>query len=204
MKRKLPSIGKIKRISEKTIWFLIRNPVLAVFLSLVLSLFLGFIIFYQYIFFPTQKDFSFDHDIVEFDKRTYQRVLEEWERRDKRIELIGEQEYKDVFFIVPEKNDKPAEIPVEETINDLDEEPEEDIVEKLLEKEEEELSPEELEIVLAETLFEFYRMRDEEMPKITERALVWEELGLGEAGEYKGHYHQNVVLLQTLKEKLAD
>lgn len=60
----------------------------------------------------------------------------------------------------------------------------------------------ELEIDLAETLFELYEFEGNEMPTISERAKIWEDLSLGDSNNYKGSYSQNIRLLSQLKEEL--
>ena len=42
------------------------------------------------------------------------------------------------------------------------------------------------------------------MPLISERALIWEDLGLGSADDYRGDYNQNIKLLEVLKEKMSN
>lgn len=66
----------------------------------------------------------------------------------------------------------------------------------------EDISEGELEDILAETLFELYEFKEGNLPTIEERALVWEDLGLGDAQDYKGSFSQNILFLQKLKDEL--
>jgi hypothetical protein len=50
------------------------------------------------------------------------------------------------------------------------------------------------------TLYEFYLVNKESLPPIGQRAVLWEELGLGKASGYYGSFYQNIRLLQELTE----
>ncbi len=138
---------------------------------------LGSFIVYRYVIHPIEGDFPHEEDLVEVEAGAYVAVRDIWNERDERFEKAGERSFADPFF--PFFTVPPA--PVEE-----------------------EITAAELEELLARTLFEFYEMRGEGMPPISERALIWEELGLGSAQEYRGIYSQNILLLGILMEMLND
>lgn len=52
---------------------------------------------------------------------------------------------------------------------------------------------------MANTLLEYYKLKGQKLPGITDRSKTFEELGLGSASAYKGEYQQNVDLLERLK-----
>ena len=52
---------------------------------------------------------------------------------------------------------------------------------------------------MANTLLEYYKLKGQKLPGITDRSKTFEDLGLGSASAYKGEYQQNVDLLERLK-----
>lgn len=158
-----------------------RTGTILLFFLFISSIF-GTLIFYEYILRPTRDDFYHEDGLIEIDTTSYFSVREIWNKRAERLSEIDDREFDDPFF------------PIETTIIDLPD----------IEFPEEDISTEDLEELLVRTLFEFYGTRGEGMPPISERALIWEELGLGTAGEYQGLYHQNIILLGTLKEIMND
>ncbi len=155
----------------------LNRPALVILLAILFCVGFGNSLFYKYVFIPIENDFFHQETIVDIDIDSYFSVLEKWEENRERFENADDKEFKDPFFPV---RIEPGE---EKSI-------------------EEEITPETLEEILAQTLFDFYEMRGEGMPPISERALIWEELGLGTAEDYRGIYTQNVSLLGILKEMM--
>ncbi len=91
---------------------------------------------------------------------------------------------------------------VEEEVISEEESEDEDEVDLENIAEEEDISDEELEEVLADTLFELYEFTEGVFPAISERAVVWQDLGLGSADNYKGTRRQNIEFLERLKEEI--
>lgn len=169
-----PDIKYISIVLVKRLKRTLNKTALMIFIVAVVCAAFGAIISYKYIVFPIEGDFSHENGLIEIDTDTYRKVREVWDEREARLDRAEDRVFKDPLF--PVDTD-----PMEE-----------------------DLSMEDLEDLLAQTLFEFYEMRGEGMPPISERALIWEELGLGNAQEYRGIYSQNILLLGTLKEMIDD
>ena len=169
-----PNIKDISIILVKYLKRVLSKTALMIFIIAVACAVFGVIVSYKYIIYPIEGDFSHENGLIEIDTETYRKVREVWDEREVRSDRAEDRIFKDPLFPV-----------------DAD-------------SIEEDLSMEDLENLLAQTLFEFYEMRGEGMPPISERALIWEELGLGSAQEYRGIYSQNIILLGTLKEMIND
>ena len=156
---------------QKNFWYLTGHPLLILFLIIVFCVFLS--LFY---FFAIQQRYTYEDSVVEVDHQKYLRVLERWKQEEQIVETM---ESKNYFNLFSPKN-------IEYETNEG---------EKIEETVEEKFSPEEIEDLLSRTLFEFYKERGMDMPDITERAQLWEELKLGSADSYRGLYQQNVLFL---------
>lgn len=169
---KKPDIKDILIVLIRHLKRILNKTGLTIFMVAVICATFGAIVSYKYIIFPMEGDFYHENGLVEIDTETYRKVREVWDEREMRFERAEDRIFKDPLF------------PVDTNLI------------------EENLSMEDLEDLLVQTLFEFYETKGEGMPPISERALIWEELGLGNAQEYQGIYSQNILLLRTLKEMI--
>jgi|GEM_PF-3287046 len=186
---KLPTLRRLSSRIVEDFFYLIKKPSIVIFLIIIFCTFLT--LFY---FLIARSSLDYESDHPELDYEYYSRVVSRWEEDKERQD---EEEYFSIFFPSKEleEDDKEPEI-TEEVENDNAEEHEE--------LEEQIIDHERVEEMLTETLFEFFQEREGEMPEIRERAEVWEELGLGEAEEYRGLYEQNIIFLRTLKEVMDE
>lgn len=167
-----PDIKNILIVFVRHLKRILNKTDLTIFIVAFVCAIFGAIVSYKYIIFPIEGNFYHENELIEIDTETYRKVREVWDEREMRFDQAKDRTFKDPLF--PVDTD-----PIEE-----------------------DLSMEDLEDLLARTLFEFYEMRGEGMPPISERALLWEELGLGSAREYRGIYSQNIIFLRTLKEMI--
>ncbi len=189
---------KIIKYFDKIVFLITKKPFIVLVFIILLSLFFSLLIFYLYFYLPLQKDFDFHYSSFE-DKNYYLDVKNIWDKDE--INLKSK-DYYNIFI--------PARITEDELIDDNQEQGQE---QEEVQKEEisiedftidVELSEENLESLLIKTLFEFYQTKEDTMPLISERALIWEDLGLGSADDYRGDYNQNIKLLEVLKEKMSN
>ncbi len=171
---KMPDIKTMMTAATNRLREILDRTILVVLMILMICAGSGAFILYRYVIHPIEGDFPHEDGLVSVDAGSYSTVREIWNQRDERFEMVGEKVFADPFFPTPAD-------PVDS-----------------------EITPAELEDLLVRTLFEFYEMRGEGMPPISERALIWEELELGSAQEYRGIYSQNITLLETLMEMLGD
>ncbi len=180
-------IKKILLRLQKFFWHLIGNPVMVLFLIIIFCIFLS--LFY---FFMTQQKRFHESPVVEINQQKYSRVLERWAEDERIVQEMTKEDYFNLFSTVNIDYEPKENLKENELVEDFFPE---DNAEKAL-------PPEEIEDLLARTLFEFYQEKEEDMPQIEERAQIWETLGLGDAEEYRGLYQQNILFLEALKEKM--
>jgi len=174
-----PNIKDILTVLIKHLERVLNRTALMIFMVAIVCMAVGAIVSYRYVIYPIKGEFPHKNGLIEIDTETYRKVREIWDERNIRAGQAEERTFKDPFFPVDADS-------IEEDLSIKD------------------LSIEALENLLAQTLFEFYEMRGEGMPPISERALIWEELGLGTAQEYRGTYAQNILFLKTLKEIISN
>ncbi len=165
---------KIKKFFEKLALILYKRSILVLLIFVIISIGAGFAIFQILISNPLEKEFD---SAVSTPTPNYD-LLDDFQK---------EEEASEDPFIDEE---------------DLQEEDEETVEETAEELEVEEMTDSELETVLADNLFELYEFTDGELPSISERSLVWEDLGLGDREEYRGTYSQNILFLERLVEEI--
>ena len=180
IKKKIKRIIKI--IKSRIEGFLSRS-FLIIILSISTCIIFGGVIFYKYILIPIEGNFKHQKDLIEIDIDSYLNVLDKWEDNKRRFKEADIKKFKNPFFPIQAK----VNLPKDEIIIE-----EETIIE-------DNISLEDFEEILAQTIFDFYKIKGEEMPLIPERALIWEELGLGKAEDYRGTHFQNISLLGALK-----
>jgi len=185
---KLPKI-KIKKIKDflKRLPKILGTHAFLSFLALVFfALIFGGIVFYKYSISAQKKELEPSEQILKFEEKTYQQVLEAWEEKERKFKETDTKKYPELFQETREVTEAPEQPPPEETPEETPESPE---VKKLQE---------------TTTLEEFYRLQGQYLPPVRVRANTWEEKGLGSAAEYQGSVYQNLKLLAALKKELTE
>ena len=187
---KLPRI-KLKNIKD----FLTKLPKTLgdhAFLTFLGFLFLAFIIggiiFQKYSISAEKEMPGVGEKPLQFKENTYQKVLEIWQKKEKKFEEADFKQYPDPFRGIKVEPSEPGPGPEEEPGETPSEVPT-DITERLL---------------LATNLMKYYAIKGEYLPPLYVRARLWQEKGLGPAGEYVGSRSQNLRLLAELKRELTE
>ncbi len=188
---------KIIRRIKKRIWYLLKRPGLVLLLVVLFCILLS--IFY---FLLIQRGYHYQEPVVEINSIQYTRVIERWNDDREENENLKHEKYFNIFS--GEKNIHEIERGDEEVENKEDDNEDEEPTVELKDLNKENFSAEEIEELLAQTLFQFYEKKGMGMPQISERAQIWEDFQLGKAEEYKGLYEQNILLLRKLKEKMEN
>ncbi len=169
----------------------------------------SFFIFNVYVANPQEKEFDTQLNLEVPDYELYQKIAEE--RLGKVIDQEGEETDEEGEGDIDEEKVDEEEAEDEEGDEEEREETDEDDKEETDEDDElptdedlenNNISDEELEDFLANTLFELYEFTEGSLPTVSERAKVWEDLGLGGQDEYVGSRSQNIKFLEELKEKM--
>ena len=98
---------KIKQLKEslkKIFWKIGENPLPTFFILLIFALIFGGLIFYQYSFLAEKKEPQIVEKPLQFKEALFQKILEEWQARQKKFEESDFKEYRDLFrvpIIVP-------------------------------------------------------------------------------------------------------
>ena len=98
---------KIKQLKEslkKIFWSIGGNPFPAFCILIILVLILGGLVFYQYSFLAEKKEPQIIERPLQFKEALFQKILEEWQARQKKFEESDFKEYRDLFrvpIIVP-------------------------------------------------------------------------------------------------------
>lgn len=92
-------IKKIKEFSKKIFFRVGENPLPAFFGLILLALVFGFLIFYQYSFLAGKKEPQVIEKPLQFKEDLYQKILVEWQVRQKNFGEADSKEYRDLFRI---------------------------------------------------------------------------------------------------------
>lgn len=202
----------------KTIKFfpgiLARHSFLTFLFLLSLDFIFAGIVFYKYVIVIEKTKTETLRTPLRFDNASYQEVLDKWEQRRAKLEEIDSKEYPSPFqetrtyFSIPSKNstNSTSSLIFEEIIIPTSTEETSTTTEEILNGNQEESGlPDELaaRLLFAVNIFDFYRIKNEKFPVISERAIIWEEKGLGKKDDYYGSAYQNMFLLQALKKELT-
>lgn len=182
---------KITDFFEKLALFLYRKVIFVLLFFVIISVGAGYGIFHIFISKSLGEDFNptVNTPAPSYDSLDYLQKNQKEKGENKNP------------FIEEEVEEVEGEPRIEEEEEDvLEETQEEDPIEE--DPEPEEMTSRELESVLADNLFELYEFTDGELPSISERALVWEDLGLGDSEDYRGTYNQNILFLERLIEEM--
>jgi hypothetical protein len=85
---------KIKKFLEKLAITLIEKGFLILVLIFFISTILGFLIFLKY---ANPSPLEGEGKLIEFDEKTYNKVLEKWQEREKRFREVDFKEYPNPF-----------------------------------------------------------------------------------------------------------
>ncbi|MFH1780647.1 MAG: hypothetical protein ABH841_01440 [Candidatus Nealsonbacteria bacterium] len=172
-------IAKFKNICSAVLYGLAKNPLYAVAFLFLIVLALGALIFYQYDASVEFFEPRIPGETIQFQKDLYYRILKERQDRDERFAKIDDQNYINPFQAKREK-----------------------LILNTLEKTK--IISVDSKILNAGTLQEFYVLKGERMPLLSERTKMWQEFGLGGLQSYIGSNSQNQLLLAELKKRLTE
>lgn len=97
-------IKKIKEFFKKIFLRVGENPLPAFLVLILLALVFGILIFYQYSFLAEKREPQAIERPLQFKEALFQKILEEWGRRQKRFDEADLKEYRDLFKVsVPEQ-----------------------------------------------------------------------------------------------------
>ena len=97
---------KIKNLGQflkKIFWKIGKNPLFTLLILLILTFIFSGLIFYQYVFLAEKKEPQIIERPIQFKEELYQKILKEWEERQKNFDQVEQKEYRDLFQILPEK-----------------------------------------------------------------------------------------------------
>ncbi len=191
-------------VSEATI-ALSKNFLFVILSFILFSLLFSLFLIYFYIYLPTTGEFQPEGRVPVVREDLYQDLATYYQLEQEELEEGNGEDLPREEDVEEDEEDIAEETGEEGLAEDAEEDEESGEDEEDEETEEQsEVNEEEIDSVLAETLFRYYRMSEEELPPISERALIWEEFGLGEADDYRGSYEQNVALLNYLRERMSN
>jgi len=179
------------KIKEKLIIFprfLAKHSFSTFFILFIVSLILGGVIFYLYVISIERIEIAETRHKFLLKEDTYKEVLRHWEERDIKFIQADSKQYIDPFL--------------ERGIDILPATSTEEIATTT--KEESVSSESAKKLLRTTTIFQFYLMRDGRVPSLQERAVIWEEKGLGSREGYIGSTYQNNLLLVELKKELTE
>jgi len=195
------NIKKTKKIIRVIPKILAKHSFLTFFCFLFIALTLGGIVFYKYIVLIEENEIDDFKEFLVFRKEIYQEVLDYWQKREENFEQANSKQFISPFG--EEREEIIIPTTTEEATSTLEESPPEELPPVEPSPEEPELPENIQELLAATNLFEFYILRDGIVPLLEERAIIWEEKGLGHVEEYKGTSYQNMLLLVELKKELT-
>lgn len=88
---------KIKEFSNKSSRFLGEHFFFSFLLLFFLTLILGSLIFYHYVFLAEKTEPNISERTIFFNEEAYKKVLEEWGNREKKIQEIDSGQYSNPF-----------------------------------------------------------------------------------------------------------
>ena len=96
-------IKKIKEFSKKIIFRVGENPLPAFFVLILLAFVFGVLIFYQYSFLAGKKEPQVIEKPLQFKEDLYQKILVEWQVRQKNFDEADSKKYHDLFRVFTEE-----------------------------------------------------------------------------------------------------
>ena len=179
-------VSKLKNIYSGFLRGLAGNPLPAIVFLFLVVLALGALIFYRYDILVGLSEPKAAGETIQFQEELYQQVLKEWQAREERFQAASSQNYINPFqsgirVVAGSSSKKLSEERTQELLS----------------------NPQVQELLKAANLYQFYTAKGEVFLTIDERARIWQELALGQQGEYSGTYNQNIKLLSELKKELT-
>ena len=194
-------IKKYKKFFKDLPEILGKHSFLTFLMFLFIALAFGGFIFYKYSILVEKVETEISEKPIKFEQKIYQEVLNQWRQRKERFERADLKQYLDSFQEIRKEILPP-------TFPEATSTPEETLPEELAPEEipvEETISPSKInELLAAANLSEFYKIKKEKLPLVSERAKIWQEKGLGFAEEYHGSVYQNQILLKEFKKELTE
>jgi len=95
-------IKKIKEFFKKMFWKIGENPFPTFFILIILAIIFGCLIFYQYSFLAGKKEPQIIEEPLQFKEDLYQKILAEWQSRQKKFQEAELKEYRNLFSPLPE------------------------------------------------------------------------------------------------------
>ncbi len=192
----------IKYSFEKLALFFANKSVFIIISYTFICLLIGFGLIYFYVLNPLEKEFSAEGAAPHPDLDSYNELVSSLEEEPDEIvafDIFNSEGYQGPVTEPeePEEDEESEEVDDEEVEEKDDEEAQQ-------EETQEDISNEDLESALARNLFELYEFADGELPSVSERALIWEDLGIGDSDDYYGTYRQNLILLEHLREEVSE
>jgi len=174
----IANLAKVKNLFNKISGFLSKHSFLTFLILFMMESILGALIFYKYNILVLKKEPQVSEKANLFKEKDYQNILNILQEREKKFQEAELRSFLNPF------QEMRAEVPSVPGV-----------------EQEQELKPEiPLEnLQTAINLYKFYLSKGEILPPIAERAMLWEELGLGKVSEYYGTIYQNQKLLEELK-----
>ena len=99
----MKKIQRLKEFLGKIFWKMGENPLSTFFIFLILALIFGGLIFYQYSLLAEKKEPQIIERPIQFKEELYQKILEEWEIRQKNFDQAEQKEHRDLFQISLER-----------------------------------------------------------------------------------------------------
>ena len=99
----MKKIQRLKGSLGKIFWKIGENPLFTFFFLLILALIFGDLIFYQYSFLVEKKEPQIIERPIQFKEELYQKILKEWEIRQKNFDEAEQKEYRDLFKITSQE-----------------------------------------------------------------------------------------------------
>lgn len=94
-------IKNIKKILKRFVWFIGKNSITIFFVLLSWALIIGGFIFYEYSFLAEKLEPQPVTQPLKFKETLYQKILEEWQTRQRKFEEVESKEYPDLFRSLP-------------------------------------------------------------------------------------------------------
>jgi hypothetical protein len=199
---------------------LARHSFLTFFIFLLLDFVLAGFVFYKYVILIEKTKAETLRTPLRFDQINYQGVLKQWQTREENLEKINSKQYINPFqeiripiLATVENNTATVNISGNEEVISPTSTQEAVTTSKEISggNEEETLAQETnsskgdlmAKLLFAGNIFDFYRIKKEKFPSVFERAITWEQKGLGKRDDYYGSVYQNMLLLQALKKELT-
>jgi len=83
--------------TKKILWIVGRHAFLTVLILIFLDVILGGLLFYKYIYLAEKESPAINASVFQFDENSYQKVLTQWESRNKDLQVFLQKNYSNPF-----------------------------------------------------------------------------------------------------------